>query len=253
MGAFCVRALAAAGVDVSLVQADAALQTGITASFSAEDRALVTYPGAIAQLTAAEIPAETLAQFQHLHVSSYYLQSGLQSGLAGLFERAKAMGLTVSLDPGYDPAGEWSQGILAVLRYCDVFLLNELELAGLAGTPDVVAGLRALGGGARLTVVKLGARGCAAWWDGQLYEASAITVDVVDTTGAGDSFNAGFLRSWLRQEPLEQCLACGSICGGLSTRRLGGCGGQADWQEVEGWLERTLRGRASYATMSNRE
>ncbi len=249
MGAFCIQALRLAGVDVRLVRADPGLKTGITASCSAEDRALVTYPGAIAELTASEIPMATLGEFQHLHVSSYYLQTGLQPGLAGLFAKAKALGLTVSLDPGYDPSGRWSQNILEVLRHCDVFFLNEVELAGLAGTDDVAAGLRAIGGNARLTVVKLGPRGCAAWGDGQMYEAEAIPVDVVDTTGAGDSFNAGFLRAWLHGATIEESLACGSICGGLSTRRLGGCGGQAAWPEVE----RMLHGRATYATMSKRE
>lgn len=249
MGAFCLHALQSAGVDVRLVRSDPRLKTGITASFSAKDRALVTYPGAIAELTASEITVAMLAEFQHLHVSSYYLQSGLQPGLAGLFAQAKEVGLTVSLDLGYDPAERWSPNILGVLRHCDVFFLNEVELAGLSGTEDVAKGLRTIGGNARLTVAKLGPRGCAAWADGQIHESEAIDVDVVDTTGAGDSFNAGFLWVWLQGASLERCLACGSICGGLSTRKLGGCGGQASWPEVE----RLLHGRATYATMSKRD
>lgn len=253
MGVFCLHALEAAGVDVSLVRSDPSLKTGITASCSAEDRALVTFPGAIAELTAGEIPVSALGEFAHLHVSSYYLQTKLQPGLAELFATAKAMGLTVSLDPGYDPAGRWSHDILGVLRHCDVFFLNEVELAGLTGTTDVAMGLRKIGGGAGVTVVKLGPRGCAAWWNGQMYEAEAIDVEPVDTTGAGDSFNAGFLRLWLQNSTLEQCLASGSICGGLSTRKLGGCGGQATWPEVELLLERRVHGQATYATISKRE
>lgn len=248
MGAFCLKALEAAGVDVRLVRSDPRLKTGITASFSAEDRALVTYPGAMAELTADEIPASLLEEFQHLHVSSYYLQTGLQAGLAGLFAQAKALGLTVSLDLGCDPEGSWSRGILEVLRYCDVFFLNEVELAGLAGTGDVAMGLQTVGGIATVTVAKLGSRGCAAWSAERYCEVPAIAVHVVDTTGAGDSFNAGFLRVWLHGATIEASLACGSICGGLSTRRLGGCGGQATWPEVEP----LLRGRESYATMSKR-
>jgi sugar/nucleoside kinase (ribokinase family) len=120
---------------------------------------LVTYPGAIAALTAEEIPEAVLAGFAHLHVSSYYLQTGLQPGLPALFAKAKAMGLTVSLDPGYDPAGRWSRKILEAVAFCDVFLLNEMELAGLAGTEDVEAGLRLIGLPGRWTVVKLGAAG----------------------------------------------------------------------------------------------
>lgn len=245
LGRFCIAELASAGVDVSLIQTDPLLKTGITASFSAEDRALTTYPGAMTALNTESITPAILSGFTHLHVSSYYLQRGLQAGLPRLFQTAKAMGLTLSLDPGYDPSERWSAAIFDALAGCDVFLLNEVELAALAGTASVDAGLRAVGRGTGLVVVKLGKRGCAAWAEGRLHTAGPIEVDAVDTTGAGDSFNAGFLHAWLRRLPLDACLECGSICGGLSTRRLGGCGGQAVWNEVE----RRLHDRGAYATI----
>ena len=235
-GRFCLDELTRAGVDVSLVQEEDRYQTGVTGSFSsADDRALVTFPGAITQLTAAHIPAAVLKNFNHLHVSSYFLQTGLQAGLPELFRTAKDLDLTVSLDPGHDPDEHW-QSLTPTLAYCDVLFLNEVELAGLAETSSVADGLTALSAvtnGQTLVVAKLGKRGCAAVWKGQTRFADAIEVDVVDTTGAGDSFNAGFLHVWLQGFPLESCLASGSICGGLSTRKPGGCGAQASWPEVE--------------------
>jgi sugar/nucleoside kinase (ribokinase family) len=233
LGSFCIAELARRGVDVSLVRVDPTLKTGITAAFSSADRALFTYPGAIAELTCDEISPEVLNGFAHLHVSSYYLQRGLQPGLPGLFQRAKQAGLSVSFDPGHDPAEQWWTSISGALDYCDVLFLNEVELAGLSGSNDVTVGLRALSRNSGVVVAKLGKRGCAALAGGRIYSAGAITVDAVDTTGAGDSFNAGFLHAWLRGFPLESCLGCGSICGGLSTRMLGGCAGQAAWPEVE--------------------
>src|SRR6188768_290921 len=155
LGAFCINELTRAGVDTALVSVCAELKTGITASFSSEDRALVTFPGSITALTASEISPSVLSRFTHLHVSSYYLQSGLRPGLAGLFDEARKLGLTVSLDPGYDPSEEWSHAIFDVLRHCDVFLLNRVELAALSGTGDVTAGLRAVSGRAGMVVVKL--------------------------------------------------------------------------------------------------
>jgi sugar/nucleoside kinase (ribokinase family) len=232
LGRFCIDELARMGVDATLVQVNPGLRTGITGSFSVEDRALVTFAGAIAELTCAEIPSSLLSGFTHLHVSSYYLQRGLQPGLPGLFQTAKRLGLTVSLDPGHDPAEQWGS-LAEALTYCDVLFLNEVELAGLAASTDVIEGLRAVSNGRTMVVAKLGKRGCAALASGRYYAADAISVDCVDTTGAGDSFNAGFLHAWLRGFPLESCLDCGSICGGLSTRKLGGCAGQAGWPEVE--------------------
>jgi len=108
-----------------------------------------------------------------------------------------------------------------------------VELAGLSGNSNVTEGLRTVSNGRTIVVAKLGKRGCAALSGGRYYSAEAIEVEAIDTTGAGDSFNAGFLHAWLRRLPIESCLECGSICGGLSTRKLGGCGAQAGWADVE--------------------
>ena len=233
LGRFCIDELTRLRVDIRLVRLEPGLKTGITASFSSEDRALVTFPGAIAELTADEIAGPTFYGFTHLHVSSYYLQRGLQPGLAGVCEMAKQMGLTVSLDPGHDPSGEWSHALWEAFPNCDVLFLNEVELAALSGCSGVPEGLQALSHGPAIIVAKLGKSGSAALAGGRFYTAEPIEVEATDTTGAGDSFNAGFLHLWLRGFPLEDCLRCGSICGGLSTSKLGGCASQATWPEVE--------------------
>ncbi len=233
LGRFSLDALAAAGVDVSPVIVDPAARTGVTVSISAGDRALLTFPGAIETLAAADISDDLLRGFRHLHVSSYYLQRALQPGLADLFARARRLGLSTSLDPGCDPEERWDGGIREVLRRVDVFLLNEVELAGLSGLESVEDALRALASGPGLVVAKLGPRGCAALDDGRLLAVPAIDVEVLDATGAGDSFNAGFLHAWLRRMPLADCLRAGVICGGLSTRALGGTASQPSWSEVQ--------------------
>lgn len=240
LGRFCIDELTGRGVDVSLVRVEPGLKTGVTASFSAEDRALVTFPGAIAELTTAEISRSVLTGSTHLHVSSYFLQGALQPGVAELFQSARRLGLTVSLDPGHDPSGEWSPALWQAFPHCDVLFLNEVELAALSGRTDVSDGLRALSGPS-IVVAKLGRNGSAALAEGRLYRVSSIEVQALDTTGAGDSFNAGFLHLWLRGFPLESCLECGSICGGLSTRRLGGCAGQAGWAEVKQIMQHSGR------------
>ena len=238
-GRFCVKQLAAAGVDVGLVRTDPSLQTGLTVSISDRDRALVTYPGAMEGLRADDVTEGVLAQFTHLHVSAYFLQRGLRPGLPSLFRRARALGLTTSFDPGHDPYDEWGDGIRDVFHQVSVLLLNKVELELTTGTADMEQGLGQLTSDSTLAVVKLGARGSAVLGAGGVIErVPAMKVEVVDTTGAGDSFNAGFLHAWLRGWGLAKALRSGVVCGSLSTRGLGGCEAQPDATELQEHLVR---------------
>jgi sugar/nucleoside kinase (ribokinase family) len=234
-GRFILEQLRREGVDGNHVIVEDRLKTGVTVSITAKDRALMTYCGAIAELEANDVSSELLGQFRHLHVSSFYLQKALQPGLRGLFGRARRMGLTTSFDPGCDPSGQWSRDALELLEEVDVFLLNQVELESLTGAGDVEKGMKLISNFSprTLLVVKLGLGGCAALGEEGVMRAAAIQVDAMDTTGAGDSLNAGFLHAWLRNMPLADCLRIGVICGGLSTRALGGTASQPSWQEVE--------------------
>ena len=236
-GAYCLDALRAAGIDIAADQPDATLRTGVTVSLSTpQDRALVTFPGALAPLRAAAVDDALLAGADHLHVSKYYLQRALRPDCRALFARAHAFGLSTSLDPGFDPQQTWASDLLDTLTEVDLFLPNELELAAITGRDGVLAGLRALDNGRTQTVVKRGQLGCASLDRGQLLEVPAYAVDPVDSTGAGDSFDAGFLHAWLRGQVLRDCMRWGSACGSLSTRRTGGTVGQASAAEVEALL-----------------
>jgi sugar/nucleoside kinase (ribokinase family) len=233
-GDYCRDALREAGIDIASLRPDATLRTGITVSLSTpQDRALVTYPGAIAALRADELDDALLAGADHLHVSSYYLQQALRPGLRQLFARAHILGLSTSLDPGFDPARQWDRDLLDTLGDVDVFLPNEQELLAITGKAELLDALYALDNGRTHTVVKLGRHGCASLDGGQLREVPACAVDAVDSTGAGDSFDAGFLHAWLRGQRLHDCMRWGSACGSLSTRRTGGTAGQASVSEVD--------------------
>ena len=238
-GRFCVEQLTAAGVDVTLVSTDPSLQTGLTVSISDRDRALVTYPGAMEGLRADDVTDGVLAQFTHLHVSAYFLQRGLRPGLPGLFRRARAIGLSTSFDPGHDPYNEWGGAIREVFSDTNVLFLNEIEVGLITGSGDIKQGLAQLASDSTLAVVKLGARGSAALAAGGVIErVPAMRVDVLDTTGAGDSFNAGFLHAWLRGWGLVKALRCGVVCGSLSTSGLGGCEAQPSAAELQEHLVR---------------
>jgi sugar/nucleoside kinase (ribokinase family) len=236
-GDFCLRELGRAGVDTSRCHRDPACKTGVTVSISSpRDRALVTYLGAIAALTGADCDGVDLEAFDHLHVSSYFLQAGLRPGCRALLARARAAGLSTSLDPGFDPEERWGADLRETLCEVDVFFPNEVELAALTGVADPGEALRRLDNGHTRTVAKLGSAGCMILERGSILAVPAFNVQPVDTTGAGDSFNAGFLHAWLEGRPIGACLRYASACGALSTLRPGGTGGQPDAREVELFL-----------------
>jgi sugar/nucleoside kinase (ribokinase family) len=233
-GRYCLDEMAGRGIDVTRVASGGGLKTGVTVSIShPADRALVSYLGATTALRGGDVDAAALAGLDHLHVSSFFFQEGLRPDLPDLFRRARAAGLTTSLDTGFDPSEAWDAGLRETLRETDLFFPNEVELSGITGCSDPETGLRALENGRTRVVAKLGALGAMALEAGQLVRVPAYTVEPVDTTGAGDSFNAGFLYRWLEGAPLVECLRLGAACGALSTRGLGGTAAQPTLAEAE--------------------
>jgi sugar/nucleoside kinase (ribokinase family) len=236
-GRFMLERLAAAGVGVDGVVVDAGTATGLTVVLNrGEDRAILTHLGAIAAMTGEQVDRRLLADTRHVHVASYFLQHGLQPELAPLLREARTQGATVSLDTNWDPDETWSAGLADVLREVDVLLPNDAEARALgrsATTEDAVAALAGLGPD---VVVKRGADGGYASTGGRLYTASSLAVDVVDTTGAGDSFDAGYVFGLLRGLSPQERLRAACVCGALSTRGVGGTAAQADAAELLQWL-----------------
>jgi sugar/nucleoside kinase (ribokinase family) len=233
-GRYCLEELAGRGIDLSRVIRGGGLKTGVTVSIThPADRALVTYLGAISALTGADVPDTTMTGLDHLHTSSFFFQDGLRPDLPGLFARAHRAGLTTSLDTGFDPSGRWDGGLRATLLETDLFFPNEVELAAITGCDSPEAGLRALENGRTRVVAKLGRDGAMALDGGRVIHVPAYPVEPIDTTGAGDSFNAGFLHRWLQGAPLVECLRLGAACGALSTLGLGGTAAQPTLAEAE--------------------
>jgi sugar/nucleoside kinase (ribokinase family) len=240
-GRYCLDCLKERGIDVSRVRSPELLKTGVTVAVtSPRDRALISFLGSIAALQGSDVSDAALVGFQHLHVSSYFLQTGLRPGLADVFARAHRLGLTTSLDPGFDPSETWGDDLQRTLLEVDVFLPNEVELQGLTGTGDPERGLRSLQNGRTRVVAKLGREGACTLDEGRLVRIPAFPVEPLDTTGAGDSFDAGFLHAWLDGEPLLAALRLGAACGALSTLGLGGTARQPDRGEAEGLMRQNM-------------
>jgi sugar/nucleoside kinase (ribokinase family) len=233
-GRYCLEAMAARGIDLSRVIRGGTLKTGVTVSITHPgDRALVTFLGAISALTGADVPDAAMVGLDHVHASSFFFQDGLRPDFPDLFARARRAGLTTSLDTGFDPSQRWDGGLRDALRETDLFFPNEVELEALAGCADPAEGLRRLANGRTRVVAKLGKNGAMTLDGDELLHVPAYPVETVDTTGAGDSFNAGFLHRWLAGAPLVECLRLGAACGALSTLGLGGTATQPTLEEAE--------------------
>jgi sugar/nucleoside kinase (ribokinase family) len=200
--------------------------TAVTVSLSTkEDRSFFTWPGANRLLNdylCEEPTMDALAQARHVHFAVALQRPAAQL----LLPRLKQAGCTLSIDPGYHPDWYAQPENQQTCRECDFFLPNFKEgqlLTGGADEAAVLAGLTGLGFPA--TVLKLGARGAAAHIGGQLHRAQPLTVACVDTTGAGDAFDAGFLDAILAGAALPEAMQRACVCGSLSTQKTGAIAG----------------------------
>jgi sugar/nucleoside kinase (ribokinase family) len=230
-GHFLVDELSARGIDTSGIKIDPNLKTGLTVVFKqGTDRALLTYPGSIGALRFDDIPILRLMHARHLHVGGYFLLNALRPNIPQLFEAAHNHGVTVSLDPNYDPCEMWDGGLQSTLNYVDVFLPNEVELRSITRVEDVRAALELPG--LPTTAVKLGAKGSIAKCLAEWAQVEATPIEVRDTTGAGDSFDAGFIYGYLAGWDLARTLRLAVACGSISTQAVGGTNAQPTLQEA---------------------
>ena len=230
-GAFMLAELAAAGVDTAAMPVRPRSPTGMTVALSrGDDRAILTAEGVIATLTAADVPAGLLARARHVHVSGYFLlERILGPALPALLAAARAAGARTSLDTNWDPAGAWGADCFPdVLAQADLLLPNEAEALRMAGATDLQAAIASLTKAGGAIAVKLGARG-ALYADGtRQYRAAPPPLPPVDTTGAGDCFNAGLIAGLLNGLEPPRALALGCATGAASTQAVGGTGRATD-------------------------
>ena len=238
-GRFMIDNLSERGVDTGGIRVDSSLKTGLSVILSpSEDRAILTHLGSIDAQRAEDIDPALIQKTRHIHLTSYFLQTNLQAGLPDLLAETRQLGCTVSMDTNWDPAEQWAGGLADVLPLIDVFLPNEQEALAISGTSNMNDALAALAGVIPTLVVKLGEKGAVCQQGEKQFKDCGFPAEVIDTTGAGDSFDSGFLYGYLHQWSLPKSLAIACACGSLSTRAAGGTSAQATLPEVEALLNR---------------
>jgi len=233
-GDVVLQSLKSKGVDIGSIQKSDGLNTGATLVLNFnEDRAMVTHPGAMENLSLKDIPLDEFSKARHLHFSSYFLQPGIQKDLASLFKLAKEAGLTTSFDAQWDPNEKWDINLSGVLPYVDIFLPNEKEICYLTGKTTVEEAVDSIKHLANIILIKMGNKGSVCWHKGEFFHKEPfLNENVVDAIGAGDSFNAGFIYKFIKKETLDRCQTFGNLTGAISTTQPGGTTAFTDYTGI---------------------
>jgi sugar/nucleoside kinase (ribokinase family) len=236
-GHFMLNQMQQRGINTSHCSMSKQEITGFSVILSQpNDRAILTHAGSIASLRYSDIDQVIFKQVKHLHLGSFFMLSQLQPDVAKLFCEAKAAGLSTSIDTNWDPSEKWDSGIAEVLKHTDVFLPNEAELLNISKQKMLEEALEHFQ--VPILALKLGAKGGLAQQAKQTFTAPPLSVNVVDTTGAGDTFDAGFLYGYLHGWTLEKSLNLACACGSLSTQGIGGTSAQPTLDEALAALEK---------------
>jgi sugar/nucleoside kinase (ribokinase family) len=170
----------------------------------------------------SDIDMDYVRKARHLHLSSFYLHRALRPRILNLFRQAKEAGLSTSLDTNDDPENLWERDLLDVLKYVDIFFPNDREAKKIARSDDLAQALNLLVGLSKVVVVKRGSGSTICRSGNEQWSLAPPTVKVVDDVGAGDTFDAGFVHSYLRGATLEDCLAFANIAAAYSVTKHGG-------------------------------
>ena len=238
LGKIALERLGESGADLSRVRVSTdGTATGVTLVLPhGTPRHILTYPGTMAALRLRDLDVEYLKSAKHFHLSSLFLLRALEPDLPALFKELKEAGLTISLDTNDDPSGRWGGVFPKLLDYVDLLLPNEGEACRMTKKETLDEALTELAQRVPWVAVKCGSRGSVVRVAGETFTVGGVKVKALDTIGAGDSFNAGFLFGWLKGWPPDQCAYAGNVTGALSTLRVGGTEAFRDRDLVQSFL-----------------
>lgn len=227
-GSLVSESLRAKGVDTRFLIESPDYATGATLVMSYdEDRANLTYQGAMDHMGFDDLNPDIFRESRHIHISSVFMQSALKRDFSRIFEAAESGGVTLSMDTQWDPKEEWDFDCAAILPHVDVFMPNETELKAITRTDDLSGAISRIRPYLRqVAVIKCGSRGSLlVKKDGEVSEMpSFLNSHVVDSIGAGDSFNAGFIYGYVKGMSLTECQRLGNLTGAVNTTAAGGTG-----------------------------
>lgn len=234
-GAFVRTSLEIRGVDTSNLIEVSTAATGLTAILNYDqDRANVTYPGAMSIMGVKDIRPEVIAQAKHVHISSIFLQETLHKDIYEIVKLVKDNGATLSMDMQFDPEEKWDFDYKKILPLVDIFMPNIQELTAVTGKKTLEEAVAEVRPYINVLVVKMGSKGSTVVTkEGEKFLPAMLNSNVVDAIGAGDSFNSGFITAFVQGKDLEYCQYLGNLTGAINTTAAGGTGAFTSKEAVE--------------------
>jgi sugar/nucleoside kinase (ribokinase family) len=232
-GKFILDRMKSFGISTNYIKIDPDASTGITVSIVSKggERALLSYLGSTELFNVGDIDERAFMGARHLHIGALPLLKALQPSVPQLLMKAQKSGMTTSLDTGWDPTGQWDVG--ETLQWVNIFLPNEEEALAITKEKSInQASSKLLASGPSAIVIKRGAKGSIVATREGNFDVPPFKVNPVDTTGAGDAFDAGFIFNFLRGKSLLECAKCGNAAGALKTLRSG-CEGLPDLKSID--------------------
>lgn len=241
-GRFATETLSRRGVDTRFIATTSSAPTAasIVIVNSRGDRKFLHQVGASghAFTTPVEFTPEIRDGMSHYHLASLFILPRMRAHAPECLRRARAAGLTTSLDTNWDPQGLWLQDIGPCLPHLDIIFVNEDEARMITGSSaHAVAAARLLAGGAKVAVIKLGHRGCAISTPAGEFVCPAFEVDAKDTTGAGDCFVGAFLAALSRKMSLAEAGQFANAMAAITVQHVGGVAGLHPYPDVQQWMQ----------------
>jgi len=249
LGAFILDSLQRAGVDTASVQQMPDTLGGIGVyilMFGSRKRPLVyrlpTHP--LWQLEYSPDEVETLLDTRLLHLGGFlHFKDAWHGAIVDLFEEAKSRGIITSMDPQFplwvmEPP--WMVGLEDILPYVDILFCDETEAQNItaAATLDSAA-QQLLDAGVQTVIIKQGVQGSTVYRQGWKHRQDAVILgELVDSIGAGDTYDAGFLYGTLKGWSLEERALFASVAAGFSVTGIGGSQSMPELDRITAEVER---------------
>jgi sugar/nucleoside kinase (ribokinase family) len=222
-GKLLLQDLLTFGIDTETISISKQGATGLTVSLTfSKDRMYITHPGVVRTTSRKHLVDRYIESHTHLHLTSYFLQAALRREVGKILRTAKTAGMSTSLDPGGDTNGHWDISDLREhFQFLDYFMPNSDEICAITDRDELHAALLAFPKEAQAVIVKAGAHGALTRYHGEIEEYPAMPATVVDTTCAGDCFDAGFLFGLYRGETFQNAVQRGLQFGAQAVSTLG--------------------------------
>jgi sugar/nucleoside kinase (ribokinase family) len=225
-----------AGVDMDIHRTDSPTTSTVVLVQSTSDRSFLHRPGASRDVT-PDLLRFDAPSYSHFHFANPFSLPNLRSHGGEIMRRARAAGLTTSLDTAWDAKGRWMEDIAPCLPYTDLLFVNDSEAEMLTGSADLHEAARILReAGATDVIIKVGPKGCLLFIGEEEHAAGGYAVDAKDTTGAGDCFVGGFLAALQRGCTYLESARIANAAGALNVQNIGAATGVSSWEQTQAWM-----------------